>query len=182
MTPLLSGGRTTADADGPTIIGDVFIDPTAQVHVTAKLGPNVSIGPGVIIGKGVRVKESIVLDRAEIKVGSIVCVLSLKRSRLFSPRIPMQPYSSILYSIIGWSSKIGAWCRIEGTPPFATSDNISPAANISDLGGTVWTQPTTDLMLPSGQKNQSATIVGRNEVCAIVCMTSFVLDDRLTTS
>ena len=55
-------------ANGPTIIGDVYIDPTAQVHPSAKLGPNVSIGPRVIIGKGVRVKESILLDNVEVKV------------------------------------------------------------------------------------------------------------------
>ena len=33
-----------------------------------QLGPNVYVGAGVTIGPGARVKEAIVLDRAEIQV------------------------------------------------------------------------------------------------------------------
>ena len=33
-----------------------------------QIGPNVSIGSGVIIGPGARVKDAIILDKAEIKV------------------------------------------------------------------------------------------------------------------
>ncbi|KAH0614631.1 uncharacterized protein H6S33_000267 [Morchella sextelata] len=76
-----------------SIVAPVFIHPTAQVDPTAKLGPNVSIGPRAIIGAGARIKESIVLEDAEIKHDACV-----------------------LYSIIGWQSKVGAWARIEGTP------------------------------------------------------------------
>lgn len=78
---------------GPTIIGDVFIHPTACVSATAVLGPNVSIGQDVTIGDGVRVRESIIL-------GS--CVL--------------QDHCCVLYSIIAWNSTIGPWSRVEGTP------------------------------------------------------------------
>jgi mannose-1-phosphate guanylyltransferase len=75
---------------------------------------------------------------------------------------------------VAWNSKIGSWCRIEGTPPFA-SENLSPASNISDLGSNVWTQAYTDLMLPSGQKNQSVTILGEqvrvlDETCVRNCI------------
>lgn len=48
--------------------GDVFIHPTARVDPTAKLGPNVSIGSDCVIGPGARVKESIILDGADLRV------------------------------------------------------------------------------------------------------------------
>ncbi|CAF1062798.1 unnamed protein product [Rotaria sordida] len=81
------------DSKGPTIIGDVFIHPTACVAPSAVLGPNVSIGQDVTIGYGVRVRESIIL-------GS--CVL--------------QDHCCVLYSIIAWNSTVGPWSRVEGTP------------------------------------------------------------------
>ncbi len=37
-----------------------------------KLGPNVYVGAGVTIYPGARVKEAIILDRAEIQVGVIL--------------------------------------------------------------------------------------------------------------
>lgn len=77
----------------PEIVGDVFIHPTAVVDPTAKLGPNVSIGKDCRIGPGARVRESIILDGADLKENCC-----------------------ILYSIIGWRCLVGAWSRIEGTP------------------------------------------------------------------
>lgn len=88
------------------IIPPVYIHPTAQVHPTAKLGPNVSVGPRAVIGAGARVKESIVLEDAEIKHDACV-----------------------LYSIIGWSSRVGAWARVEGTPTPVTSHNTTIIKN-----------------------------------------------------
>ena len=76
-----------------TILPPVFIHPSAEVDPTAKLGPNVSIGPRAIVGPGVRIKDSIVLEDAEIRHDAC-----------------------ILYSIIGWNSRVGAWARVEGTP------------------------------------------------------------------
>jgi mannose-1-phosphate guanylyltransferase len=76
------------------------------VHPTAKLGPNVSIGPRVTVGAGARVKESIVLEDAEIKHDACV-----------------------LYSIIGWNSRVGAWARVEGTPTPVTSHTTSIIKN-----------------------------------------------------
>ncbi|KAI5244070.1 nucleotide-diphospho-sugar transferase [Aureobasidium subglaciale] len=75
------------------ILPPVYIHPSAQVDPTAKIGPNVSIGPRAVIGAGARIKDSIVLEDAEIKHDACV-----------------------LYSIIGWSSRVGAWARVEGTP------------------------------------------------------------------
>lgn len=101
-----------------TILPPVFIHPTADVDPTAKLGPNVSIGPRVTIGAGVRIRDSIVLEDSEIKHDACV-----------------------LYSIIGWSSKVGAWARVEGTPTPVTSHSTSIVKN--------------------GVKVQSITILGK---------------------
>ncbi len=44
--------NSPALAEGPNIIGNVLIDPTATVDKTALIGPDVTIGPGAIIGEG----------------------------------------------------------------------------------------------------------------------------------
>ena len=100
------------------ILPPVFIHPTAHVDPTAKLGPNVSIGPRVVIGAGARVKESIVLEDAVIRHDACV-----------------------LYSIIGWNSKVGAWARVEGTPTPVGSHSTS--------------------IMKNGVKVQSITILGK---------------------
>ncbi|KAI9887717.1 MAG: Proteasome subunit alpha type-2 [Watsoniomyces obsoletus] len=101
-----------------SIVPPVFIHPTATVDPTAKLGPNVSIGPRAVIGPGVRVKEAIVLEDAEIRHDACV-----------------------LYAIIGWSSRIGAWARVEGSP--------IPVSN------------HTTSVVKNGVKVQSITILGK---------------------
>ena len=101
-----------------TIIPPVYIHPSAQVDPTAKLGPNVSVGPRVTIGRGVRAKESIILEDSVVRHDAC-----------------------ILYSIIGWSSKVGAWARVEGTP--------TPVTN-HDTG-----------IVKNGIKVQSITILGK---------------------
>ena len=106
-------------APSANILPPVFIHPTATVDPTAKLGPNVSIGPRAVIGAGVRVKESIVLEDAEIKHDACV-----------------------LYSIIGWNSRVGAWSRVEGTPTPVGSHTTSIVKN--------------------GVKVQSITILGKD--------------------
>ena len=106
-----------------TILPPVFIHPTAHVDPTAKLGPNVSIGPRAIVGPGARIKESIVLEDAEIRHDACV-----------------------LYSIIGWSSRVGAWARVEGTPTPVREHSTSIVKN--------------------GVKVQSITILGKECVVA----------------
>lgn len=101
-----------------TMVPPVYIHPSATVDPTAKLGPNVSVGPRAIIGPGVRVKEAIVLEDAEIKHDACV-----------------------LYSIIGWNSRVGAWARVEGTPTPAGSHSTS--------------------IMKNGVKVQSITILGK---------------------
>jgi mannose-1-phosphate guanylyltransferase len=101
------------------IVPPVFIHPTADVHPTAKLGPNVSIGPRVTVAAGARIKESVVLEDSEIKHDSC-----------------------ILYSIIGWGSRVGAWARVEGTPTPVGSHSTS--------------------IIKNGVKVQSITILGKD--------------------
>lgn len=100
-----SGAEELA-APSANILPPVFIHPTASVDPTAKLGPHVSIGPRAVIGAGVRVKESIVLEDVEIKHDACV-----------------------LYSIIGWNSRVGAWARVEGTPTPVSSHSTSVIKN-----------------------------------------------------
>lgn len=88
------------------IIPPVFIHPSANVDPTAKLGPNVSVGARATIGRGARVKESIVLEDAEIKHDACV-----------------------MYSIVGWNSRVGAWARVEGSPLPVTSHTTSIVKN-----------------------------------------------------
>ena len=104
------------------LIPPVFIHPSAHVDPTAKLGPNVSIGPRVVVGAGARIKESVVLEDSEIRHDACV-----------------------LYSVIGWGSRVGAWARVEGTPLPATSHTTSIVKN--------------------GVKVQAITILGKE--CAV---------------
>ncbi|KAL1304092.1 hypothetical protein AAFC00_000527 [Neodothiora populina] len=101
-----------------TILPPVFIHPTATVDPTAKLGPNVSIGPRAHVGAGARIKDSIVLEDAEIRHDACV-----------------------LYSIVGWASRVGAWARVEGTPTPVREHSTS--------------------IIKNGVKVQSITILGK---------------------
>ena len=89
------------------LVPPVYIHPTALVHPTAKIGPNVSIGPRVIIDRGVRIKNAIILDGTEIKNDSLV-----------------------MNSIVGWDSKLGSWCRVQGEPVMANRSDKSRNASI----------------------------------------------------
>ncbi|URD73827.1 mannose-1-phosphate guanyltransferase [Musa troglodytarum] len=86
---LLASGDGTKSA---TIIGDVFIHPSAKVHPTAKIGPNVSISANARIGAGVRLISCIILDDVEIKENAVV-----------------------IHSIVGWKSSIGKWSRVQAS-------------------------------------------------------------------
>jgi len=101
---------------GCRIVGDVVTDSTAQIDPSAKIGPNVTIGKDVIIGPGVRISNSIILDGVAIQANTLVN-----------------------YSIIGWNSTIGKWCRIEGSPSdnFNQSHGTDNRENITILGSGV---------------------------------------------
>ncbi|KAK4785970.1 hypothetical protein SAY86_002659 [Trapa natans] len=74
-----------------TIVGDVYIHPSAKVHPTAKIGPNVSIAANVRVGAGVRLLDCIILDNVELQENAVV-----------------------ICSIIGWKSCLGQWTRVQG--------------------------------------------------------------------
>lgn len=84
---LLARGDGTNRA---TIIGDVYIHPSAKVHPSAKIGPNVSISANARIGAGVRLVSCIILDDVEIMENAVVT-----------------------NAIIGWKSSIGKWSRVQ---------------------------------------------------------------------
>ncbi|CAI0398991.1 unnamed protein product [Linum tenue] len=75
---------------GATIVGDVYIHPSAKVHPTAKIGPNVSISANARIGPGARLISCIILDDVEVMENGVV-----------------------INSIVGWKSSIGKWSRVQ---------------------------------------------------------------------
>lgn len=83
----LASGDGTKNA---TIIGDVYVHPSAKVHQTAKIGPNVSISANARIGAGVRLMSCIILDGVEIMENAVVT-----------------------NAIVGWKSSIGRWSRVQ---------------------------------------------------------------------
>ncbi|XP_074567736.1 uncharacterized protein LOC141824360 [Curcuma longa] len=84
---LLPTGDGTKTA---SIIGDVYIHPSAKVHPNAKIGRNVSISANARIGAGVRLISCIVLDDAEIKENAVV-----------------------VHAIVCWKCSIGKWSRVQ---------------------------------------------------------------------
>ncbi|AQL08897.1 Mannose-1-phosphate guanylyltransferase 1 [Zea mays] len=87
---LASGdGKRTA-----TIVGDVYIHPSAKVHPTSKIGPNVSISANARVGAGARLINCIILDDVEIMENAVV-----------------------IHSIVGWKSSIGKWSRVQASFP-----------------------------------------------------------------
>lgn len=119
LTKAFQSGSAELASPSANIVPPVFIHPSADVDPSAKLGPNVSVGPRAVIGPGVRIKESIILEDVEIKHDACV-----------------------LYSIVGWNSRIGAWARVEGSPAPVDSHTTS--------------------IIKNGIKVQSITILGKD--------------------
>lgn len=71
---------------GDEIIGNVLIDPTAQIGRGCLIGPNVTIGSGCVIHEGCRISNSAIMERVTIRA-----------------------HSCLQGSIVGWESKIGKW-------------------------------------------------------------------------
>ncbi|KDP31156.1 hypothetical protein JCGZ_11532 [Jatropha curcas] len=89
---LLASGDGSRSA---TIIGDVYIHPSAKVHPTAKIGPNVSISANARIGPGARLINCIILDDVEVMENAVV-----------------------IHAIVGWKSSIGRWSRVQAAGDF----------------------------------------------------------------
>ncbi|KRX96645.1 Mannose-1-phosphate guanyltransferase alpha-B [Trichinella pseudospiralis] len=111
----------------PTILGDVYIHPSVEVHPSCVIGPNVSIGKNVKIGIGVRIKESIILDGATL-----------------------QDHCCVMFSVVGWNTHVGLWCRIEGT-----AEGPNPNMPFAKL-------ECKPLFLPNGRLNPSISVIGCN--------------------
>ena len=79
------------DINSHQIQGLVCIHPSAEIHPGALIGPNVTIGAEVKVGDGARIKNSIILEDVVI-----------------------HPHAVVLNSIIGWTSILGSWTRVEG--------------------------------------------------------------------
>ena len=73
---------------GPGIVGNVLVDPTAQIGQNCRIGPNVVIGPGVTVEDGVCIKRSTILRDSVIK-----------------------SHAWVNSSIVGWKSTVGQWVR-----------------------------------------------------------------------
>ncbi|KAK4417723.1 Mannose-1-phosphate guanyltransferase alpha [Sesamum alatum] len=84
---LLASGDGKRNA---TVVGDVYIHPSAKVHPTAKIGPNVSISANVRVAAGVRLMNCIVLDDVQIQDNAVV-----------------------MHAIVGWKSSLGRWSRVQ---------------------------------------------------------------------
>ncbi|KAF1002989.1 uncharacterized protein LOC141699677 [Apium graveolens] len=85
---LLASGDGTKNA---TIVGDVYVHPSAKIHPSSKIGPNVSISANARIGAGARLVSCIILDDVEIKENAVV-----------------------IHAIVGWKSSVGKWSRVQG--------------------------------------------------------------------
>lgn len=83
-----------------TIVGNVFIDTSAEIQHGCKIGPNVSILGHVRIGEGVRISNAILLEDSVI-----------------------QPNAVLANVILGWTSVVGSWARIEGVIPVKENDD-----------------------------------------------------------
>ncbi|XP_052195611.1 uncharacterized protein LOC127803435 [Diospyros lotus] len=89
----LTSPNLLASGDGtrsPTVIGDVYVHPSAKIHPTAKIGPDVSISANVRIAAGVRILNCIILDDVEIKENAVA-----------------------MHAIVGWKSSLGKWSRVQ---------------------------------------------------------------------
>ncbi|PSS30416.1 Mannose-1-phosphate guanyltransferase [Actinidia chinensis var. chinensis] len=85
---LLTSGDGTKSA---TIVGDVYVHPSAKIHPTAKIGPDVSISANVRIAAGVRLLNCIIMDDVDIMENAVV-----------------------MHAIVGWKSSLGKWSRAKG--------------------------------------------------------------------
>jgi mannose-1-phosphate guanylyltransferase len=59
-------------AQGPNIIGDVMIHPSAKVDPSAQLGPNVVVGADCVIGAGNRIYDATILARTVVHGFSLI--------------------------------------------------------------------------------------------------------------
>ncbi|KAG5527340.1 hypothetical protein RHGRI_028285 [Rhododendron griersonianum] len=127
---LLARGEGTKSA---TVIGDVYVHPSAKIHPTAKIGPDVSISANVRIAAGVRLINCIILDDVDIKENAVV-----------------------MHAIVGWKSSIGKWSRVQVS---VAEGNFNAKLGITILGEAVTVEDevvvTNSIVLPNKTLNVS---------------------------
>ncbi|KAK3002314.1 hypothetical protein RJ639_021439 [Escallonia herrerae] len=128
---LLATGDGTKSA---TIVGNVYVHPSAKVHSTAKIGPNVSISANVRVAAGVRLISCIILDDVEIKENAVV-----------------------MHAIVGWKSSLGRWSRVQAS--ILAEGDYSSKLGITILGEAVTVEDevvvTNSIILPNKTLNLS---------------------------
>ncbi|PFH33200.1 GDP-D-mannose pyrophosphorylase [Besnoitia besnoiti] len=87
----LSPATSPRLVSGPQFIGNVLVDPTAKIGADCLIGPDVTIDRGVVVGRGCRLQRAALMEG--VRVGD---------------------YTWVESAIVGWQSRIGKWCRIEG--------------------------------------------------------------------
>ncbi|KAJ3009454.1 hypothetical protein HKX48_007927 [Thoreauomyces humboldtii] len=80
----------TALKQGPGIVGNVLVDPTAKIGENCSIGPNVTVAAGVTIGNGVRIRNAVIMEGSAVRDNAYISD-----------------------SIVGWSSSVGKWSRLE---------------------------------------------------------------------
>jgi mannose-1-phosphate guanylyltransferase len=76
---------------GSNIRGDVLIHPTATIGAACLIGPNVVVGPNCVVEDGARIERATLLSGTRVKAHALV-----------------------KNAIVGWSSVVGSWARVEG--------------------------------------------------------------------
>lgn len=111
---------------GPSIVGNVLIDPSATIGADCRIGPNVTIGPNVVIEDGVRIKRSTILNGAIIK-----------------------SHAWLDSCIIGWRSTVGRWVRMEGIT--VLGEDVMVKDEIYINGGQVLPHKSIAISVPEPQ-------------------------------
>jgi len=95
------------------IVNDtVLVHPSAKIGKGSVIGPNVVIGENVVIGDGVRLERSTVMQNCEI-----------------------HSYALVRSSIVGWSSTVGKWARLENTT--VLGEDVQIGAEVFINGGKI---------------------------------------------
>lgn len=78
--------------EGPGVVGNVLVDPSARIGEGCRIGPDVTIGPDVVIEDGTCIKRSAILSSARVR-----------------------QHANLDGCIVGWRSTVGRWVRVDQT-------------------------------------------------------------------
>lgn len=98
----------SALASGEEFVGNVLVDPSATIGAGCRIGPDVVIGPNCVVEDGVRLNNVTLLPGAKVK-----------------------SHAYVEKSIIGWSSTVGEWSRIEKMSVLGEDVHVKPERYIN---------------------------------------------------